>query len=207
MDRFQEGYRRFRKGQWRQQRELFEQLAEQGQSPKTMVLGCCDSRVDPQRIFDVGPGELFVARNVANLAPPYGPDSQYHGTSAALEFAVKGLKVQDIVVMGHGRCGGAAALLHGAPEGLEDFLSNWVNIAQEARERVLAMNLPEDQRQTKIEHEIVKISVANLMTFPWVRARVDAGELKLHGFWFDIWSGELWRLGDDGEFSPEAIDV
>ncbi|MET0546125.1 MAG: carbonic anhydrase, partial [Caulobacterales bacterium] len=111
MDRFREGYRRFRKGAWKQQRELFEELAEEGQKPKAMVLGCCDSRVDPQRIFDVGPGELFVARNVANLAPPYGPDSHHHGTSAALEFAVKGLNVSDIIVMGHGRCGGANALL------------------------------------------------------------------------------------------------
>lgn len=207
MDRFEEGYRRFRKGHWRQQRELFEHLALEGQSPKTMVLGCCDSRVDPQRIFDVGPGELFVARNVANLAPPYSPDSKFHGTSAALEFAVKGLKVEDIVVMGHARCGGAGALLNGAPDGLDDFLASWVNIAAEARERVLAMNVPEDQRQTKIEHEIVKVSLANLMTFPWLKERVDAGELRLHGFWFNIISGELWRLRENGEFEPELIET
>jgi carbonic anhydrase len=205
MDRFGEGYRRFRKGAWKQQRELFEELADQGQRPRAMVLGCCDSRVDPQRIFDVSPGELFVVRNVANLVPPYMPDAKYHGTSAALEFAVKGLNVTDIVVMGHGRCGGAAALMDGAPAELGDFLAGWVEIAAPARARVAAMDLPDDQRLTKAEHEIVKVSIDNLMTFPWVKERIDSGEITMHGFWFDIWSGELWRLKADGEFAPEPL--
>ena len=194
------GYRRFRSGTWGDQRARFEELSRSGQSPRTMLIACSDSRADPQMIFDAAPGELFVARNVANLMPPYGPDSKYHGTSAALEFGVRVLKVRDIVVMGHAMCGGIHALLHGAPEEASDFVGHWVNIAERAKLR--ALNVAAEHRQDFCEHESVRLSLENLMTFPWVREPVETGELALHGCFFDIRSGILERLGDDGSFNP-----
>ena len=124
-----QGYRRFRTGTWAHQRARFDELSSSGQSPRTMLIACSDSRADPQMVFDAHPGELFVARNVANLVPPYGPDSHHHGTSAALEFGVRVLKVEHVVVMGHAMCGGIHALLHGAPEEAGDFVAQWVNMA------------------------------------------------------------------------------
>ena len=165
-----------------------------------MLIACSDSRADPQMIFDARPGELFVARNVANLVPPYGPDSHHHGTSAALEFGVRVLKVEHIVVMGHAMCGGIHALLHGAPDEAGDFVAHWVNIAERAKLR--ALHFPPEKRQDYCEHELVRLSLENLMTFPWVREPVAAGKLALHGCFFDIRSGILERLGDDGSFHP-----
>ena len=202
MDDLISGYRRFRSGTWAHERSRFEELSRSGQRPQTMLIACSDSRADPQMIFDAAPGELFVARNVANLMPPYSPDSKFHGTSAALEFGVRALKVRTIVVMGHAMCGGIHALLHGAPEEASDFVGHWVNIAERAKLR--ALNVAPEHRQDFCEHESVRLSLENVMTFPWVREPVERGELALQGCFFDIRSGVLERLGDDGAFRPVA---
>jgi carbonic anhydrase len=199
MERLIEGYRRFRETAWRQHEDRFATLAERGQSPRALVIACSDSRVDPQMIFSAAPGELFVVRNVANLVPPYEPDAAYHGTSAAIEFAVRALEVPDIVVMGHAGCGGVAALLREAETGpVGDFIGPWMSMARPARERVLAAG--GDSLHTACEHETVKLSLANLLTFPWIKERVDAGRLRMHGAYFDIESGGLDHLQPDGRF-------
>jgi carbonic anhydrase len=151
-------------------------------------------------IFNARPGELFVIRNVANLAPPYGPDGQPHGVSSAIEFAVRSLKVREIIVLGHAMCGGITALLNGAPAETSDFVGQWVRIAEPARQR--AITAPAERRQDVCEHESVRLSLANLMTFPWIRHAVEAGNLALHGCFFDIRSGILECLGEDGTFHP-----
>ena len=200
MDDLIAGYRRFRAGTWRNERSRFEELSRLGQRPRALVIACSDSRTDPQMVFNAAPGELFVIRNVANLAPPYGPDDKPHGISAAIEFAVRGLRVREIVVMGHAMCGGIQALLNGAPAEVSDFVGQWVRIAEPARMR--AMKAPAERRQEICEHEAVRFSLDNLMTFPWIEAAVTAGELKLYGCFFDIRSGVLERLGADGVFRP-----
>lgn len=187
------GYRSFRTVRYPSLDARYRALALDGQSPSTMLIGCCDSRVPPEAIFDIGPGEMFVARNVANLVPPYTPDTRHHGTSAALEFAVLALKVSDIVVMGHGRCGGIAAAL-GDGERLSpgDFIGQWMELARGTAEDVKAdpAIAPEDMQRV-LEHEMVKTSLVNLMTFPFIRRNVERGALDLHGAWFDILEGEL----------------
>lgn len=213
------GYRRFRAEAWPRERARFEALADRGQSPRALVVACSDSRVDPQMILGAAPGELFVVRNVANLIPAYAPDAAYHGTSAALEFAVRALEVRDIVVMGHALCGGIRALLEGPPAPVEDFVRPWMTIAEPARRRVLACeaaappaaesrpeNRPEsrpESRQERCEHAAVEVSLSNLLTFPWVRERVEDGRLRLHGLHFDIRTGVLARL-EAGRFVPVA---
>ena len=193
------GYRRFRAGSWQQQRRRFEQLADQGQQPQALVLGCIDSRADPAMIFDTVPGQMLTVRNVANLAPPYAPDVAYHGTSAALEFAVRVLQVPHIVVLGHGLCGGVRVLLEGAPREVQDFVVPWMSMAASVREQV--RHCPDaEERQRRAELEVVKLSLANLMSFPWIAERVAAGSLRMHGAWFAIRSGELMLLQSDGTF-------
>lgn len=195
------GYRRFRANGWPERRRLFESLAAGGQHPKALVVACVDSRVDPMMIFDAAPGEILTIRNVANLVPPYVPQNPFQGTSAALEFGVCVLKVPHVVVLGHGLCGGVQALLEGAPEGARDFVVPWMSLAQQARDRALRCDSSE-QRQQCCEHEVVKVSLANLMTFPWIAERVGAGQLALHGAWFAIRSGVLATLRPDGSFLP-----
>jgi carbonic anhydrase len=200
MDDLIKGYRRFRAGTWPAERARFDELSRLGQRPRALVIACSDSRTDPQMVFNAVPGELFVIRNVANLAPPYGPDDQPHGVSSAIEFAVRTLKVRDIVVMGHAMCGGIKALLEGTPAELSDFVGQWVRIAEPARQRAIAA--PPHEQHTVCEHESVRLSLENLMTFPWIESAVKAGRLRLHGCFFDIRSGILERLGDDGVFRP-----
>lgn len=200
MDKLLNGYRRFRDAGWPERRRLFESLADVGQNPRAMVLSCADSRVDPGMIFDAAPGELFVVRNVANLVPPYAPDDAYHGTSAALEFGVRVLQVEHILVMGHALCGGVRALLTGVPPEAGDFVAGWIRIAEPARKRALACDDGTDT-QLCCEWETVKLSVQNLLTFPWIQERVEAGTLVLHGAHFDIRSGVLSLLGPDGRFN------
>jgi len=200
MDWMLDGYQRFRDTQWPERRRLFEVLADHGQQPRAMVVSCADSRVDPAMIFDTRPGEMFVVRNVASLVPPYAPDSAYHGTSAALEFGIRVLKVSDLMVMGHAMCGGVSALLDGVPAATADFVGPWINIAERARARALVCDDPVE-RQLRGEHEAVKVSLENLMTFPWIAERVEVGLLTLHGLHFDIRSGQLSRLQKDGAFS------
>ncbi len=196
------GYRRFRVGMWSREQQRFEELSRGGQRPQTLVIACSDSRTDPQMVFNARPGELFVVRNVANLVPPYGPDLNYHGTSAALEFGVRKLKVQHIVVMGHAMCGGIDALLHGGPAEGNDFVGNWMHIVEPAKVR--ALEAPVEQRQVVCEHESVRLSIDNLMTFPWINEPVTQGKLALHGCFFDIRSGILERLDTDRTFRPIA---
>jgi carbonic anhydrase len=199
MRRLIEGYRQFHQTYYQQHREMFDQLAQR-QSPKAMVISCCDSRVDPGLIFNAAPGEIFTLRNVANLVPPFSPDGNYHGTSAAIEFAVCSLEVEHIIVLGHARCGGIRALL-GAHEG--DFIGPWMRMAEPARDTALARVGGDDKEllQRVCEHETVKISLANLAAFPWVRDRVEAGKLTLHGWYFDIEKGELLSIAaESGSF-------
>jgi carbonic anhydrase len=198
MDDLIAGYRRFRAGTWRHERARFEALSRLGQRPRALVIACSDSRTDPQMVFNARPGELFVIRNVANLAPPYGPDDQPHGVSSAIEFAVRSLHVREIVVLGHAMCGGIHALLNGAPDEVSDFVGQWVRIAEPARQH--ALQAPAQERQSVCEHEAVRLSLTNLMTFPWIADAVAAGHLSLHGCFFDIRSGILERLGADGAF-------
>ena len=202
-----EGYRRFRESGWKRERERWSQLAE-GQSPKVMLLACSDSRVDPGEIFDAKPGEMFVVRNVAALAPPFETSGGYHGVSAALEFAVTQLEVDEILVLGHGFCGGCAAALTGqfdeANHGEGHFIAAWVEMLDEAREKV-SSNYPKLDRDAflAMELEAVKVSLANLRTFPWVIEREAAGRLALHGGHFSISEGRLCLLDEaEGEFRP-----
>ncbi|MFG1299049.1 carbonic anhydrase [Xanthobacter sp. V3C-3] len=194
------GYRRFREVAWPERKQLFEALAARGQKPETLVIACSDSRVDPQMIFDAGPGEMFVVRNVANLVPPFQPDTNYHGTSAAIEFAVRVLKVKKVVVMGHAQCGGIHALLEGAPPGAEDFVAGWMKIAEPARLMAEDADLPATEKQRFCEQCCVKLSLANLASFPWVAERAGAGDLKLLGAYFGVATGQLEVLQDDGTF-------
>ena len=202
MENLLTGYRRFRHTVWPGRRERFEALAQRGQRPETLVIACSDSRVDPTMVFDVGPGEMFIVRNVANLVPPFEEDTAFHGTSAAIEFAVRVLEVREIIVMGHAMCGGIHALLHPASAERLDFMSSWVEIAAEARDRVLACDLAADERQQMCEYEAIKLSLRNLMTFRWVASRVADGRLTLYGALFDIRTGVLSRLTEEGVFEP-----
>jgi carbonic anhydrase len=193
------GYRRFRQSGWPERRARFEALSDHGQRPQVLVVACVDSRVDPAVIFDTHPGELLTIRNVANLVPPYAPDAAYHGTSAALEFGVRVLGIPHLVVLGHGQCGGVQALMRGAPDNARDFVANWMSIAEPARRVALACDEP--AREHACELEVVKVSLANLRSFPWIAAREAAGTLKMHGAWFAIRTGELMLLRPDGSFS------
>ncbi|EWY37637.1 carbonic anhydrase [Skermanella stibiiresistens SB22] len=204
IDRLVAGFRAFRVSNFEHRPELYEQLVSQGQSPEVLMIACSDSRVDPALLLSARPGELFVVRNVANLIPPYQPDGQYHGTSAALEFAVRDLKVSHIVILGHSRCGGMEALRHTAMGGGSDreFIAQWVSIAESACRCAHPHDLSSPEGVRLMEHAALKVSLGNLMTFPWVRERVEAGNLELHGWWFDLEKGELWG-GTEG---PEPFN-
>jgi carbonic anhydrase len=200
MDKLIEGYRRFRATQWPERQAMFEGLAKDGQSPRALVVACSDSRVDPLMIFGQAPGQLFIVRNVANLVPPYRPDARAHATSAALEFGVRVLQVPEIIVLGHAMCGGIQALLQGPPIPVDDFLAPWMRIAEPAKHRALACR-PADP-QTACEHEAVRLSLENLMTFPWIAERVKDGRLRTFGATFDIRTGVLAFLDAEGKFQP-----
>lgn len=206
VDTLIEGYRRFRQSGWSQERGRWAELAE-GQSPRTMIIACSDSRVDPAIIFGARPGEIFVVRNVAALVPPCEVDSAYHGVSAALEFAVTQLKVESVMVMGHGACGGCMAALKqvfddSAP-GEGGFVHRWIQMLNEARDEVLKHHSAEEaEAQTQMEYEGVKTSLKNLRTFPFVAEREAAGTLTLHGAHFAIDHGRLFVLDEaKGSFS------
>ena len=195
MDPLIEGYRKFRAETWPSERARYEALAHWGQSPETMVIACSDSRVDPQTVFGAVPGELFVVRNVAALVPPFEPDAGYHGTSAALEFGVKVLKVVRLVVLGHGQCGGVRAMAYGPPRRARDFIASWVEIGKPAL--AAAGEVPEG-RLGRIEAEVVRLSLANLKTFPWIAEAAATGRLALQGYLFDVHTGVLSSVGPDG---------
>ena len=189
--RLNDGYRSFRTGRLAAEQSRYRELAERGQAPETMVIGCCDSRVSPEVIFDVGPGELFVVRNVANLVPPYSPDGAYHGVSAALEYAVLVLKVRHIVVLGHARCGGIQAFADNAPAIGGDFIGKWMSLIAPTAAQVHAHDEASGSYHTRLEQASLVASLKSLRTFPFVRNRCDAGELMLHGAYFDVASGDL----------------
>ena len=203
-----DGYQRFRVTDWHDEHQRWAQLAE-GQSPKVMVLACSDSRVEPAVIFDAVPGAMFVVRNVAALAPPFETTPGRHGVSAALEFAVTQLEVEEIVVMGHGLCGGCAAALTGqfndALPGHGQFIAQWVALLDEAREKVRSKHHDlGPEAFADMELEAVKVSLANLRTFPWIAEREAAGKLTLHGCHFSIADGRLQML-DEAEVSFRPV--
>ena len=208
MDRLIEGYRRFRTTTWPAARSRYEELAKAGQSPETLVIACSDSRVDPQAVFGAGPGELFVVRNIANLVPPFEPHGNFHGTSAALEFAVTTLNVEHIVVLGHARCGGIAAFLDGLHRhgGAQGFIARWLEILNGARVEDLAARQSETDAvapQQAMEHAGIHLSLENLTDFPFVKERLAEGRLSLHGAYFDIANGALLSLDpESGAFEP-----
>lgn len=205
------GYRSWRAEEFARRREHFARLASEGQSPPVMVVACCDSRIDPVAIFGGGPGDLFVVRNVANLVPPHRPDHNHHGTSAAVEFAVTGLGVAHVVVLGHSRCGGVAAcdaMCRGAAPELASggsYIGRWMSILEPAFARVAAID-DDAARQRALEWEGVKASLANLAGFPFVRDAMERGALRLHGAWIDIGSGLLHVLKQDGRFEALAAN-
>ncbi|WP_439814490.1 carbonic anhydrase [Zavarzinia sp. CC-PAN008] len=201
MDELIAGYRRFRSG-WASRGTLPPPGMDAAQAPRALVIACSDSRVDPQMIFDAGPGDLFVVRNVAALVPPYKEDrSDLHGTSAALEFGVRALQVKHIIVMGHAGCGGVNFLLGGSTAPVSDFVPQWMNIVAGAKARALAHGHLLTDRQRFCEHECIRESLGNLYTFPWIRDRVEDGSLILHGTWFDLHTAGLWELKPDGVFA------
>ena len=195
MKKLLEGYERFRDGYWKQHKDLYSTLAREGQSPPAMVIACADSRVAPETIFDCAPGDIFVVRNVSALVPPYEPDDQKHATSAALEFAVNNLNVRSIVVLGHSRCGGIRALMKGPTGGTHDFIESWMEIAKTARQRVCdspdSANADFETQCAACEHEAIRVSLANLLTFPWIKERVLDGRLTLAGLHFNVETGNL----------------
>jgi carbonic anhydrase len=205
------GYRSFLGGRFVVERGRYQNLAATGQSPSIMVIGCVDSRVSPEVIFDAAPGELLVARNVANLVPRYEPPttpesdiSHQHGTSAALEFAVKALKVAHIVVLGHAFCGGIKAFASDeAPLTTSDFIGRWMRQIAPAAQAVAAPKADRESYLRQLEFASVELSLRNLMTFPFVKNAVESGELKLHGAYFGVASGRLLvRDEKSGVFEP-----
>ena len=203
-----EGYRRFRAGPFATQKQRYDLLAREGQSPKLMVIACSDSRVDPAQIFDVDPGEIFVVRNVAALVPPFEPISGLHGVSAALEFAVRVLEVKQIVVMGHGMCGGCRVALtrelHGTEPGEGGFIAEWIAMLDDAREPIAAsLGTTGRAAGQAMEEAAVKVSLANLRTFACIRRGEREGTLKLRGAFFAISDGVLHLLDEtSGVFEP-----
>jgi len=198
---FVKGFGRFQEKYFAGEKDLFETL-RQGQSPSTLVISCCDSRADPGMLMGASPGDIFVVRNVGNLVPPYRNDAEMPGIRADIEFAIKGLNVSHIIILGHSGCGGIRALMDG--EGISEhhyeFIGNWVSIAREARDRVFR-ELPHEPDAVKsraCEHWAIALSLRNLMTFPWICKKVHAGTLALHGWYFDIQAGELLA------YSPET---
>ena len=190
------GYRDFAADRLQTEQSRYRELSERGQAPATMVIGCCDSRVSPEVIFDAGPGELFVVRNVANLVPVYQPDGGAHGVSAALEYAVTVLKVPHIVVLGHAQCGGIRAFVDkAAPLSPSDFIGRWMAMFIKPGEVVEQRERETMQEFTvRIEKAAIFRSLENLMTFPFVRSRVESGEMQLHGAYFGVAEGSLFVL-------------
>lgn len=203
------GIKGFRARYYERRPDSMRQLVTEGQKPEVLMIGCSDSRVDPALLTQAEPGELFVVRNVANLVPPYQPDGTYHGTSAAIEYAVKVLHVRHIIVLGHAHCGGIQGLIRLRTGGADDndFVSPWVSIASAACDPYIAgvgTDANEERRKADaerlqqfpdmVERAAIRTSVENLMTFPFVRERVEAGELDVHGWWFDLENGDLWAI-------------
>ncbi|MBT3238761.1 MAG: carbonic anhydrase [Rhodospirillaceae bacterium] len=199
IDRLIEGFKSFRDTYYVKQPDFYRNLVENGQSPKVMIIACSDSRVNPSILAKADPGELFIVRNVANLVPPYAPDSNYHGTSAAIEFAVRDLNIEHVIILGHSHCGGIRGLCEGHADGKgREFIDAWMSIVDEAKNK----DLEGEDRHRHVEREAVKISLGNLMSFPWIKRRVDDGRMKLHGWWFDLEVGELLAYAPEDGWKP-----
>ena len=193
------GFGRFQKKYFRATHTIYDQLRV-GQRPKALVIACCDSRADPAIVTDCDPGELFVVRNVANLVPPYEADGGVHGVSAALEFGVKSLNVEHIIILGHALCGGITALMQGNVAAQKsEFIGPWMRIAERARTDVLTRlsHKPFEAQVRACERAAILTSLENLLSFPFIEERVNAGTLNLHGWYFDLVNGAL--LGYDSE--------
>lgn len=200
-----QGYRAFLSGRLLREQDRYRELAEAGQSPEVMVIGCCDSRVSPEVIFDARPGELFVVRNVANIVPPYAPDERAHGVSAALEFGVAALKIRHIVVLGHAHCGGVKAYAEDAePLSPGDFIGNWMRLMAPAVEKIGPRgSLTRAEYLTRLEQANIVNSLANLLTFPRLRKLIERGTVAIHGAYFGVATGELSVLDErTGAFVP-----
>jgi carbonic anhydrase len=204
LERLLKGFADFRLGYYREHLDLFEKLATEGQSPKILIIGCADARVDPGILTQTQPGDIFTVRNIAAMVPPaqIPPDQAQHGTSAAIEYAVRGLEVEHVVILGHALCGGIAALVDGAASAAAsyDYLSTWTVVARTVRD--IAVNdlagRPREEIVRAVEQASVVNSVANLMTFPWLAERVRAGTTVLHAWWFNLVEGQLYA------FNPET---
>jgi carbonic anhydrase len=204
-ERLVDGYEEFLRTRLPVELGRFHKLADTGQQPEVMVIGCCDSRVSPEVIFDTHPGELFVVRNVANLVPPYSPTGLTHGVSAALEFAVEGLNVKHIIVMGHSHCGGVRAFIeHRGRSDPGDFIDNWMSlIAPAARSLENDDNPTSSDYHTRLEQASIVTTLQNLLTFPWIRSRARMRELHLLGAYFDVATGRLSAYNPGaGTFEP-----
>lgn len=201
-----EGFARFRSNHIATDGAVYRHLVEYGQTPKFLIVGCCDSRVDPALIFDCAPGDLFVIRNVANLVPPAEDRVGHHGTTAALEYGVRTLGVEHIVVLGHAHCGGIQNLMKtGGASNPDSYIDDWMSLVESARASVMK-DFPDansGQRQRACEQRAVLVSLSNLQTFPWIAQRVAEGKLKLHGWYFEIESGQLMGYNPDTrQFEP-----
>lgn len=204
IERMRAGVRAFHHRWYEGRSEEMRRLVEEGQRPEVLVIGCCDSRVDPALLTGAEPGQLFVVRNIANLVPPPADDGGCHGTSAAIEYAVTTLEVRHIVVLGHARCGGIDGLIRLRSRGgrAGAFVAPWVEVAADACAEALADPIPDPGA---VERAAIRGSIANLLAFPFARDRVADGRLELHGWWFDLESGDLWLLDlGSGVFRPDS---
>lgn len=185
------GHQLFHNKYFRVNPDLYKKLSTEGQSPSVLVISCSDSRVDPSIVLNTDPGDLFVIRNVANIVPPYeNEEIACHGTSAAIEYAVNHLKIKDLIIFGHSQCGGIKTLIEDE-ENNHTFIDNWIYIVQEAKEKALAQNLSHEECCRCCEKEAIKISIKNLLTFPFIKERIEKNLLQLHGWYFNLESGHI----------------
>lgn len=208
MIRLLAGFKRFRERYYLQEGNLYQRLSQSGQTPKTLIIGCSDSRVDPAIITSANPGEIFTVRNVANLVPPYETNVGFHGVSSAIEFAVVNLKVENIVVMGHRQCGGIRSLMFAPDDSKTSFVKEWMKIAQKAKERVLSAYAGSDD-DTLCRHgemESIVVSLENLKTFPFVREAIETRDLNIVGAYFDLEQGHMFEY-DEASQSFRQLEV
>ena len=202
------GFRRFRQQYFEGENSLYGQLSQSGQSPKTLIIACSDSRVDPAILFSASPGDFFVVRNIANLVPPFERNGGYHGVSSAIEFAVVNLQVQHVIILGHRQCGGIRALMMGVPNPEPSFIANWVSILDDAKERVLKKfsGVDVETQCAHCELEAIRTSVENLRTFPFVSEAIKNRGMNISGAYFNLEEGSLLELNEStGEFAPIEV--
>jgi carbonic anhydrase len=201
-----DGFQRFREKHYESNDSLYQQLVKEGQTPKTLIVACCDSRVDPALVLDCEPGDLFVIRNVANLVPPVEGRAGHHGTTAAIEYGVRILGVEHIIVLGHAHCGGITTLVKtGGASVAGSFIDDWMCLAEEVRSSVVSEmpNATLEEQIRECEQRAILVSLDNLMTFSWIKDKVDAGRLTLHGWYFDIAHGQLLSFNKQSKFYEE----